>query len=249
MQNIDEFNQTFQVSNTKEILQLSMAKYKGGVLFSSSLGAEDQVLTDLILKIDKSVQIVTLDTGRLPYETYKTIEDTEKKYQIKIQVQFPNYISVENMVRSKGINLFYESIENRKECCLVRKLEPLARAMKEKSLWITGLRREQSVTRSDMKFAEWDEKYSVLKINPLLNWTEKQVWEYIKENNVPYNELHDKGYPSIGCAPCTRAIEEGEDSRAGRWWWEDPATKECGLHWKDGKLVPNKTKNDKSMFV
>ena len=249
MDNLEEFNQKFQVSNTKEILQLSLSRYKGGVLFSTSLGAEDQVLTDLILSIDKTVNIVTLDTGRLPYETYKTIEDTERKYGIKIQVQFPDYISVERMVKEKGVNLFYESIENRKECCSVRKLEPLARAMKDKTLWITGLRKEQSVTRADMKFAEWDEKYSVMKINPLLNWTEKQVWDYIKANNVPYNELHEKGYPSSGCAPCTRAIEEGEDSRAGRWWWEDPVTKECGLHWKDGKLVPNKTKSDKSMFV
>ncbi len=233
----EELNSKFKILNTKEILNLAVSKFKDGVVFTTSLGAEDQVVTHLLSQIDTSVKIITLDTGRLPYETYKTIEDTEKKYGIRIQVLFPDYISVEKMVNEKGINLFYESVDNRKECCHVRKLEPLGRFLKAKNLWITGLRKEQSVTRTDMQFAEWDEKFSIQKINPLLNWTEKEIWDFIKENKIPYNELHDKGYPSIGCAPCTRAIEKGEDTRAGRWWWENPESKECGLHFKDGKLV------------
>jgi phosphoadenosine phosphosulfate reductase len=237
MDNAIELNQRFKTSNTKEILGLALAKYETGIVFSTSLGAEDQVLTDLLVKLNAKIDYITLDTGRLPNETYATIHDTEKKYGIKIKLLFPDYISVEKMVTEKGINLFYESIENRKECCHVRKLEPLSRALKDKNLWITGLRKDQSVTRTEMQFAEWDEKFSIQKINPLLNWTEKDIWDYIHENNVPYNELHDRSYPSIGCAPCTRAIEEGEDTRAGRWWWENPETKECGLHIVDGKLV------------
>jgi phosphoadenosine phosphosulfate reductase len=235
--NIEEFNSKFKALNTKELLQLATSKHLNGIVFTSSMGAEDQVLTEILSSFDSNVEIVTLDTGRLPYETYKTIEDTEKKYGKKIRILFPDAISVETMVNGKGINLFYESVDNRKECCNVRKLEPLGKFLQNKTLWITGLRKEQSLTRTDMKFAEWDEKFSIQKINPLLDWTEKEVWAYIKEKNIPYNELHDKGYPSIGCAPCSRAIEAGEDIRAGRWWWENPESKECGLHFKDGKLV------------
>lgn len=238
---INELNSKFLIANTKETLALALAKYKGNVVFSSSMGAEDQVLTEIIVSIDKSVTIATLDTGRLPNETYKAIADTEKHFGIRIQILFPDSTRVENLVKEKGINLFYDSIDNRKECCSVRKLEPLSRILKDKALWITGLRKEQSVTRMDMKFAEWDDKYSILKINPLLNWTERDIWDYIRDKKIPYNELHDKGYPSIGCAPCTRAINMGEDTRAGRWWWENPDTKECGLHMKDGKLVRAKS--------
>jgi phosphoadenosine phosphosulfate reductase len=171
-----------------------------------------------------------LDTGRLFPETYDLIERTSNKYGINLSVYFPDSEQVEAMVNTKGINLFYHRVENRKECCGVRKIQPLKRAFKELNAWICGLRREQSVTRTDMQIVEWDENNGLIKINPLINWTEEEVWNYARENKVPYNVLHDKGFPSIGCQPCTRAIEPGEDVRAGRWWWENPESKECGLH-------------------
>ncbi|HNH08001.1 MAG TPA: phosphoadenylyl-sulfate reductase [Leptospiraceae bacterium] len=166
--------------------------------------------------------------------------ETERRYNIKIEVYFPDAEKTEDMVREKGINLFYASVENRKLCCAVRKLEPLERALNGARLWITGLRREQSVTRTQMNFAEWDEKYQTVKINPLIDWTWEKTLAYIKENKVPYNPLHDQNFPSIGCAPCTRAVLEGENIRAGRWWWENPETKECGLHISDGQIIRNK---------
>jgi phosphoadenosine phosphosulfate reductase len=216
----------------EEILRYFIEKFEGKVGLATSLGAEDQVLTDMITKIDKSTKIFTLDTGRVFPETYKVLDDTNKKYGINIEVYFPEGSSVEKMVNSKGINLFYDSIENRKLCCNIRKIEPLKRALTDIDVWITGLRKDQSVTRFFTPLVEWDESNKVIKVNPLLKWTEKDVWKYIKENNVPYNGLHDKGFPSIGCQPCTKAIEKGEDVRAGRWWWELPEHKECGLHVK-----------------
>ena len=194
------------------------------------LEQKDQVLTEMVSKIDKNCRIFTLDTGRLFPETYNLINDTNKKYNLAIEVFFPDNQKVEKMVKEKGINLFYESIENRKECCAVRKLEPLKRAFNGLDVWICGLRKDQSVTRFYSKMVEWDEVNNLIKINPLINWTEQQVWNYIEKNNIPYNPLHKKGFPSIGCQPCTRAIEKGEDVRAGRWWWELPDQKECGLH-------------------
>ena len=155
---------------------------------------------------------------------------TKSRYKINIDVYFPIAEKIQKMVNEKGINLFYDSVENRKECCFIRKIEPLQRAFKGLDAWICGLRRDQSVTRQDMKLVEWDDNNKLIKINPLIDWSEEHLWDYIKENNVPYNKLHDKGFPSIGCQPCTRAIEKGEDVRAGRWWWENPETKECGLH-------------------
>jgi len=184
----------------------------------------------MIAAIDKNTQIFTLDTGRLFPETYSLIERTNNKYKTKIQIFFPDYHEVEQMVHEKGINLFYDSVENRKLCCSIRKTQPLQRALKNAEAWICGLRKEQSVTRQDLDVIEWDANNDLLKINPLINWTEKQVWDYIKTNHIPYNKLHDKGFPSIGCQPCTRAIEPGEDIRSGRWWWENPEHKECGLH-------------------
>jgi phosphoadenosine phosphosulfate reductase len=160
-----------------------------------------------------------------------------QKYNVKIKVMFPKTPKVEKMVRTKGLNLFYDSIENRKMCCQIRKIEPLNRALKGMSGWMTGLRRQQSVTRTDMKKVEWDSVRNMVKINPLMDWTSQQVWDYIKKNGVPYNKLFDLGYASIGCAPCTRAIKPGEDERAGRWWWENPETKECGLHADPSKLA------------
>lgn len=228
--NIDELNRRFDESSPQQVIDWFLREYKGKIAFSSSMGVEDQVLTDMIVKIDRSTPIFTLDTGRLFYETYELIEKTCLRYKISIKVYFPDFNEVQTMVNSKGINLFFQSIENRKECCRIRKIEPLKRAFQGLDVWICGLRREQSATRTLNKRVEWDEANGLIKLNPLIAWTEKQVWDYIKENNVPYNTLHDQGYPSIGCQPCTRAIMPGEDIRAGRWWWENPETKECGLH-------------------
>lgn len=227
---INDLNEKFQEATVGEVLSWFLKEFKGKIALSSSLGAEDQVLTEMVTGIDKEATVFTLDTGRLFPETYDLIHRTNNKYGIKIKVYFPEASRVEEMVGEKGINLFYESIENRKLCCHIRKIEPLKRAFKGLDVWICGLRREQSVTRQDMKLVEWDEANGLIKLNPLIEWTEKDVWDYINENKIPYNPLHDKGYPSIGCQPCTRAIMEGEDVRAGRWWWENPDTKECGLH-------------------
>jgi len=216
----------------QETIAWFLNKFQDKISFSNSMGAEDQVITDMICKIDKSASIFTLDTGRTFPETFDLIDRTNKRYGINIKVYFPNASEVEEMVNKKGVNLFFESIENRKECCHIRKIEPLKRAFKNLDVWICGLRREQSVTRTNLEVVEWDENNNLVKLNPLVEWSEQQVWHYIKENNVPYNKLHDQGFPSLGCQPCTRAIEKGEDVRAGRWWWEDPESKECGLHAK-----------------
>ncbi len=202
----------------------------GRVVFSSSLGAEDQVITHMMAALMKDPPVFTLDTGRLFYETLELVEKTNQRYAINIKVLFPDTKLVEEMVALGGINLFYHSVENRKRCCHVRKIEPLKRALKGSKFWITGLRREQSPTRKDLQFAEWDASNHIIKVNPLLDWSEDQVWDYIKTHNVPYNSLHDKGYRSLGCQPCTRQVMPGEDVRAGRWWWEQPETRECGLH-------------------
>jgi phosphoadenosine phosphosulfate reductase len=227
-----ELNDKMLGKTTEEILRYFITNYQGKVALGSSMGAEDQVLTHLMVAINPQVKIFTLDTGRIFPETYNVLNETNKKYGIQIDTYFPEYKSVEEMVKSKGINLFYESIENRKLCCNVRKIEPLKRALNGMKIWITGLRKDQSVTRFFTKLVEWDETYQLLKVNPLLSWTEKDVWKFIKEYDVPYNKLHDLGFPSIGCQPCTRAIKTGEDVRAGRWWWEAPEHKECGLHVK-----------------
>ena len=212
------------------MLEYFLERYAERIALSSSLGLEDQVLTDMVCRIDKNAQIFTLDTGRLFPETYDLIERTSVRYGIKLKLFFPDHTLVEDMVGREGVNLFYESIDKRRECCHVRKLEPLKRAFAGLEAWICGLRREQSVTRSDVQLVEFDRGNNLIKINPLIDWTEAQLWEYIKANQVPYNKLHDRGFPSIGCQPCTRAIEPGEDIRAGRWWWESPEHKECGLH-------------------
>lgn len=218
--------------SAEEILAFFINDYNGVVGLATSLGAEDQVLTDMICAVDKSTKIFTLDTGRVFPETFKVLDETNKKYGINVEVYFPKSDAVEEMVNTKGINLFYDSIDNRKLCCGVRKIEPLKRALGEIDIWVTGLRKDQSVTRFFTPLVEWDEGNKVIKVNPLLAWSEKEVWSYIKEKDVPYNDLHDNGFPSIGCQPCTRAIEKGEDVRAGRWWWEQPEQKECGLHVK-----------------
>ncbi len=229
-ESVDYWNDVYAKKGLDKTLAEILEKYNTEVYFSTSLGLEDQVLLDKLVKLAQPFKVFTLDTGRLFGETYELWEKTERHYQIKIEPFFPNFQEVEKMVKEKGINLFYKSIENRKLCCAVRKLEPLSRALKNAKVWLTGLRREQSLTRTEMKFAEWEDKYNLLKVNPLIDWSLEQIWEYIKEEKVPYNPLHDENFPSIGCAPCTRAILPGEDIRAGRWWWENPTTKECGLH-------------------
>lgn len=206
--------------------------FPGEVVFSTSLGYEDQVISDLILKNNTNIGIFTLDTGRLFAETYMTLQKTNNRYDTKIKVYYPQTDAVENMVSTKGPLSFYESIENRKECCFIRKVEPLNRALKGAKIWVTGIRAEQSGNRHDMPRLEWDEAHQLFKFHPILDWTFEQVKHYVKSNGIPYNPLHDKGFVSIGCAPCTRAIQEGEDFRAGRWWWEDESKKECGLHAK-----------------
>jgi phosphoadenosine phosphosulfate reductase len=227
---IEALNQKYSNATAEELLTGFLGEYKGKIALSSSLGIEDQALTHLVCKIDKSAKIFTLDTGRLFPETYDLIHRTNHKYGIQMSVYFPDANQIEVMVNSKGINLFFESVENRKLCCNLRKIEPLKRAFAGLEVWICGLRREQSVTRQSMQRIEWDEANGIIKLNPLIDWTEDEVKEFIKSNGIPYNPLHDKGFPSIGCQPCTRAIFPGEDIRAGRWWWENPDTKECGLH-------------------
>jgi len=229
---IRELNEKFAKAEATEIIEYFINKYKRDAALSSSLGAEDQVLTDMILKTNKDANIFTLDTGRLHPETYDVMDATNLKYGVKLNVFFPEVVQVEELYQIQGVNGHFESIENRKRCCNIRKIEPLKRALKPLKVWITGLRASQSVTRTDTPIVEWDENFKVIKVNPLINWSEEEVWDYIKANNVPYNKLHDQGFPSIGCAPCTRAIKDGEDVRAGRWWWENPEHKECGLHVK-----------------
>ncbi|MCL2414792.1 MAG: phosphoadenylyl-sulfate reductase [Bacteroidales bacterium] len=229
-QNIAELNQKFENTSPQEVLQYFISELGNDIAFASSLGAEDQVITDMICKINPKARIFTLDTGRLFPETYTLIDKTNKKYGIKMELFFPKNDLVEEMVSKEGVNLFYNGIELRKMCCNIRKMEPLRRAFSSLQAWVCGLRKEQSVTRTDMQIVEWDETNNLIKINPLINWSEADVWNYIRENNVPYHVLHDEGFPSIGCQPCTRAIEKGENVRAGRWWWESPEHKECGLH-------------------
>ncbi|PKP50370.1 MAG: phosphoadenylyl-sulfate reductase [Bacteroidetes bacterium HGW-Bacteroidetes-11] len=229
-EDIDGINNLLAGKSAQEVIEWFLREFEGKVAFSTSLGAEDQAITQMIAKVDKTADIFTLDTGRLFSETYDLIDLTSKKYDLKVRVMFPDASRVEEMVNEKGINLFYDSIENRKLCCHIRKIEPLKRAFAGLDAWICGLRREQSITRKDVRLVEWDENNGLIKVNPLIEWTETELWDYIKSNQIPYNKLHDTGFPSIGCQPCTRAILPGEDVRAGRWWWENPETRECGLH-------------------
>lgn len=213
-----------------EVIQNLAEEFPGKVTFSTSFSFEDQVITHFILSNQIPVSIFTLDTGRLFGETYSVWSATNERYQTEIKGYYPNHSLLEPFVEEKGPNSFYESVENRKGCCFIRKVEPLKRALKGNSIWITGLRAEHSANRHDMPQVEWDESNQVIKYHPILHWSTNEVKDYINENNIPYNILHDRGFVSIGCAPCTRAIKPGEDFRAGRWWWEDNSKKECGLH-------------------
>ena len=200
---------------------------------ASSFGAEDSVVTDMIIKINPKARFFTLDTGRLNQETYDVMDTISKKYKIKIEVLFPDRDAVEEMVREKGINLFYESVENRKLCCEIRKVRPLNRILSSLDAWVTGLRRDQNENRSKSSMVEIDHLHGgIIKINPIIDWSWENVMSYIKDHDLPYNKLLDKNYPSIGCEPCTRPVKPGEDLRAGRWWWESDTHKECGLHIK-----------------
>jgi len=211
-------------------LQYLIERFPGEVIFSSSFGLEDQAITHFIAKNNLEVKVFTLDTGRMFPETYSTWSRTVEKYNFNISAYYPDADSLQTFITQKGPNSFYESVDNRKQCCFIRKVEPLQRALKGYKIWITGIRAEQSNNRQDMPMLEWDEVNHIIKFHPLLSWTWGQVKQFVSRNDVPYNPLHDKGFVSIGCAPCTRATKPGEDFRAGRWWWEDSTKKECGLH-------------------
>jgi phosphoadenosine phosphosulfate reductase len=236
--------QEFEKKPAQEVLKWALETFGPKVALASSFCAEDVLITDMMVKINKDkTRVFTLDTGRLNQETYDVMDAIRTRYGITIEVYFPDPKEVEDMVNAKGMNLMYESVENRRLCCEIRKVHPLNRALSKLDGWITGLRRDQVQTRSNAKKVEIDQSHGgIIKINPLADWTSDMVWSYIRENNVPYNKLHDNGYPSIGCAPCTRAVMAGEDPRAGRWWWESTA-KECGLHFDPLKkrLVSNKS--------
>ncbi len=224
----------------EDMLAWAYSRFGRHVAFASSLGAEDQVLTDMLSRVAPKLAVFTLDTGRLPQETYDVLTATRERYGLTIEVLFPQAADVEEMMTGRGPNSFRQSVEDRKLCCHIRKVLPLRRRLAGLDAWITGLRRDQAATRTGLASVEWDAANGLLKINPLADWSAEEVWTYIRCNDVHYNALHERGYPSIGCSPCTRAVAAGEDIRAGRWWWESPRHKECGLHAADGRLVPSK---------
>ena len=230
--NLAKSSKDFEDLTTAEIVTWALERFSPRIGLACSFQAEESVLIDLMHRVrGADFRLFTLDTGRLNQETYDCMDAIRERYGVQIEVFFPEATGVEKMVRENGLNLFYNSVELRKLCCGVRKVEPLNRALKNLDAWMTGLRREQAVTRVDVRKVELDKDHGdIVKINPLVDWSYDDVWEYIRKNNVPYNRLHKQGYPSIGCAPCTRAVKPGEDLRAGRWWWENPNTKECGLH-------------------
>lgn len=228
---MDRLNSAAAGLNALDRLRLVVDLFGRQVVAATSFSAEDQVLTHMLHTLGNPIDLFTIDTGRLPQETFEVMEQTKLRYGMNIQIYFPDYRSVEAMVAEDGPNPFYKSVELRKQCCRMRKVEPLRRALSGKAAWVCGLRRSQSVTRQELMVIQEDEQFGLFKICPLADWTQEQVWEFIASHNIPYNSLHDDGYPSIGCQPCTRAVEPGQDIRAGRWWWEEPEHKECGLHW------------------
>jgi phosphoadenosine phosphosulfate reductase len=225
-----------RLADTVTLLEKIASDFSPAV-FASSLAAEDMVITDLIFKRKLNIAIFSLETGRLHAQTLDMLGKVKTVYGIDIALFTPEPAAVENYVNNNGLNAFYDSVEMRKECCRIRKVEPLKRALQGKKAWITGQRKEQSATRTELAEQETDTANGLEKFNPLTAWTQEDVWHYLHSNNVPYNALHDQGFPSIGCEPCTRAVNKGEDIRAGRWWWENPESKECGLHVVDGKLI------------
>ncbi len=233
-------NKELAEASPAEVLQWAAHTFPGSLTLATALGPEAQILTHMIAHQHLPIDIFTLDTGRHFEETHRLLDLTRNRYQVPIRVYFPDPADVERVVNESGPYAFRESVEARKQCCHIRKVKPLFRALEGKEAWLTGLRREQSPTRGGVKVIEWDEAHGLYKINPLWLWDEDQVWGFIRKNEVPYNELHDHNYPSIGCAPCTRATEAGEDIRAGRWWWENPETKECGIHLVNGRMQPKR---------
>jgi phosphoadenosine phosphosulfate reductase len=229
---MDKIRELIKGKSPEEALRTLADNYPGKVVFSTSLGYEDQVISHFIFSNNLPIEVFTLDTGRLFNETYSVLNSTLERYKTPIKVMYPQTEALEKLVTEKGPISFYESLENRKECCFIRKVEPLKRALAGKEIWITGIRADQSDNRQTMDNVEWDEANKITKYHPILDWTLSDVKKYIFDHNIPYNALHDKGFVSIGCAPCTRAIKEGEDFRAGRWWWEQNDKKECGLHSK-----------------
>ena len=239
--------------DARRVLELALeALGSDRLALASSFGAEDMVILDLLAGLVDRPRVFTLDTGRLPQETFDLMDAARRRYGVTIEVYFPRAEAVEAMVGARGLNLFYESVENRRDCCGVRKVEPLKRALATVDGWITGLRREQILTRAETpKIASDDAHGGIWKVAPLADWSDEQVWQHIHANDVPYNALHDRGYPSIGCAPCTRAVEPGEHPRAGRWWWEEPEQRECGLHFDpvSGRLLPARKLEDGTIEV
>lgn len=227
---VSEFAKQTAGFTPEDIIRFAYEQFGERLKLASSLGEEDQVLTDMIARVQPEIRVFTLDTGRLFQETYELLAKTQQRYGLRYEVYYPDTRAVEEMVREKGINLFYDSVDNRKTCCGVRKVEPLKRALADTDAWITGLRRAQSITRATIQTFEWDEANAKIKVNPLAAWSREQVQDYIREHTVDISPLHAKGFVSIGCASCTRAIQPGDDIREGRWWWEKPESKECGLH-------------------
>ena len=228
--NIEQLLHQINGLSIAEVIKMLTDQYPGQVTFSSSFSYEDQAITHEILNNGLPIKIFTLDTGRMFAETYSVWSSTNTTYQTHIKAYYPDRDKLQDFVEAKGPNSFYESVDNRKACCFIRKVEPLKRALAGNAVWITGLRAEHSPDRQNLPMLEWDEANQIIKYHPILHWTTEDVKGYIKKNRVPYNPLHDRGFVSIGCAPCTRAIQPGEDFRAGRWWWEDADKKECGLH-------------------
>jgi len=226
----DEINALVHGKSSLDALTALTDRFPGKIAFSTSFGVEDQAITHFIFSNNLPVRVFTLETGRLFPETYYVWNRTLEIYNKDIEAYFPDTHAVQQLISQKGPSSFYESVENRKECCRIRKIEPLQRALEGAECWITGIRAEQSGNRQGMTQVEWDEGNQLIKFHPIYDWSLDDVWKYVKANHIPYNPLHDKGFPSIGCAPCTRAVREGEDFRAGRWWWEDTSKKECGLH-------------------
>jgi len=232
-ENVAEWQKKLAGASPQEILAWAAEEFPSGkAAQSSSLGLEDMVITDMLMKLSSRFPVFTLDTGRLFQETYNLVEETRNRWKLSMKVLFPDREALESLLAEKGPNSFYHSLENRKECCRIRKIDPLRRELANRDAWICGLRREQSVTRTGVEKVEWDDAFGLVKINPLADWSEEECWQYVKDNHVPVHSLHRKGFPSIGCAPCTRAVKPGEDIRSGRWWWENPDSKECGLHKK-----------------
>ena len=233
-------SKTWESMDARELLSAAIAEFHPRIALSTAFGVEGVVLLDMLMRIEPSARVFTIDTGRLPAETYALMDAIRARYGCAIDVYFPSAPAVETMVCAHGVNLFYSSVERRKQCCAVRKVEPLGRALTGLQAWITGLRRDQAVTRRDVAKVDVDRAHGgIVKLNPLADWSTDDVWRYVRAHKVPYNELHDRGYPSIGCAPCTRGVRPGEDLRAGRWWWEAAEGRECGLHVPAAAGVPS----------